>query len=53
VIDYIVVHELAHMAQMNHSPRFWEIVERYIPGYEDCRSRLKLLQYRLMEEDWG
>ena len=53
VIDYVVVHELAHMVAMNHSPHFWSIVERHFPQYEECRERLKVLQHRLSEEDWG
>jgi len=52
VIDYIVVHELAHLRQMNHSPQFWEIVEKYIPDYKERKKRLKLLQLKLNEEDW-
>jgi len=52
VIDYIVVHELAHLKEMNHSPLFWDIVERHAPDYKECKSRLKLLQLRLNEENW-
>ena len=52
VIDYIVVHELAHLREMNHSPRFWSIVEQFVPDYKDCRRRLKQLQLKLNEEDW-
>ncbi len=39
--DYVVVHELAHRREMNHSPRFWRIVEEQIPDYAVCRKRLK------------
>lgn len=41
VIDYIVVHELAHMIELNHSPRFWNIVEKYIPNYRQIKSRFR------------
>lgn len=34
VMDYVVIHELCHLLQRNHSPRFWREVERVLPGYE-------------------
>lgn len=51
-IDYLVVHELAHLIQLNHSTRFWDIVRRNCPDYLECQSRLKKLQQRINDEDW-
>ncbi|GFP78038.1 M48 family metallopeptidase [Clostridium fungisolvens] len=41
VIDYVVIHELCHLVQRNHSEKFWELVERVIPDYKQRRSFLK------------
>lgn len=48
LLDYVVVHELAHRRYMNHSPEFWQEVKKYFPDYLECRKRLK--QIRLVEE---
>ena len=40
-IDYVVVHELAHLREMNHSPRFWNVVRSVVPDYERSRGALK------------
>ena len=53
VIDYVVVHELAHIIEMNHSKKFWDIVGRIIPDYKTGRTRLKELQQRLSGENWA
>ncbi|HEV7578132.1 MAG TPA: SprT family zinc-dependent metalloprotease [Caldimonas sp.] len=40
-IDYVVAHELAHLREMNHSARFWEVVRSVVPDYEQARARLR------------
>lgn len=41
VIDYVVVHELCHRKQMNHSKAFWKEVEKILPNYKDSVGWLK------------
>lgn len=41
IIDYVVIHELAHLREMNHSPRFWAVVEQLCPDYRKARNELK------------
>lgn len=52
VIDYVVVHELAHLTEMNHYERFWAIVEGVLPDYQEQQRRLKELQRKLSGENW-
>lgn len=44
LLDYVVVHELAHRRHMNHSKEFWSEVERYCPDYRARRKQLKEYQ---------
>ncbi len=44
LVDYVLVHELAHLHEPNHSPHFWRMVARALPDYESRRDRL---------EEWG
>lgn len=47
LIDYIVVHELAHIKEKNHSARFYAVVEKYLPDYKDRIKKLKKIQHML------
>lgn len=42
VIDYVVVHELCHIKEMNHSPKFWALVKKTLPNYEEARKWLRI-----------
>jgi len=41
LIDYVVVHELAHLKEMNHSAAFWSVVARVLPDYKERRKQLR------------
>ncbi len=41
VIDYVIVHELAHLIEANHTPRFWNIIKSQIPNVEKTKQWLK------------
>jgi predicted metal-dependent hydrolase len=41
IVDYVVVHELCHRKEMNHSKRFWDEVEKVLPDYKERRKWLK------------
>jgi predicted metal-dependent hydrolase len=41
LVEYVVAHEIAHLAEHNHGPRFWALVERAIPDYKKRRQALR------------
>lgn len=40
VIDYVIVHELAHLLEGNHTPQFWNVVRTHVPKMEKARAWL-------------
>ena len=41
LLDYVIIHELCHFYEANHSPRFWAWVSKYYPDYKLARKRLR------------
>lgn len=41
IVDYVVVHELCHLIEHNHSPQYWKCVERVFPDHRKCKDWLK------------
>jgi predicted metal-dependent hydrolase len=55
VLDYVVVHEICHLLEMNHGPDFWALVQRRRPGYHEAKAWLdehgwEILAYRPPEK---
>ena len=40
-LDYVIIHELSHLIEGNHSKNFWKIVEKYCPNYKEIKKKLK------------
>jgi len=47
-IDYVIVHELAHLKHMNHSKEFWAVVNETMPDWKSRRQKLRELQKRII-----
>jgi len=58
VLDYLAAHEVAHLVEMNHSPRFWRVLRRICPDMERAKSWLDvhgidLHRYGVQEDGLG
>ena len=53
IFDYVVAHEVAHLAELNHSPRFWAVVRRLCPDYQASRDWLRRNGAALHRHDFG
>ena len=51
-IDYVVVHELAHLTHMNHSSKFWSVVANVLPDYKMRNMMLKKLGSNISAQGW-
>ncbi len=49
ILEYLVVHEMCHLVEMNHSPRFWAMVAKLYPNYKSAKSWLKANGNRLQQ----
>lgn len=46
-IDYVVIHELCHIKELNHSKRFWSLVEVYMPNYKEVQKHIKSMELQI------
>ncbi len=52
VINYVIVHELAHIKEKNHGIKFWQLVEKFEPDYKIKQEQLRMLEKRIRQECW-
>ncbi len=52
IVDYVVVHELCHLKEMNHSENFWKEVEKILPDYKIRKKLLRDFEDALRKENW-
>lgn len=45
LIEYVVIHELCHVVELNHSEKFWKTLEQFIPDWSERRSSLKKFEF--------
>jgi hypothetical protein len=44
-IDYVIFHELCHLAEPNHTPRFYELLDRVLPDWRERREKLNMYEF--------
>ncbi len=49
-IDYVVLHELGHLASHDHSPKFYRLLDRHMPGWREVKSRLDDMAEELLRQ---
>lgn len=49
--EYVIIHELCHIKEMNHSRNFWALVEQFCPNYKQLRKELKLYSFLLEKQN--
>jgi predicted metal-dependent hydrolase len=47
LVDYVVVHELCHLGEFNHSKNFWDLVARTVPDFKERRQELRIKSINL------
>ena len=52
-IDYVVVHELAHIKHHNHSQEFYSLIEKYMPDFKPVERVVYLLRHRTLIAKYG
>ena len=53
VVDYVIIHELAHLKEMNHSKKFWNLVAEHCPRWRKHRQWLKEHEAELAAKSFG
>ncbi len=48
--DYVIAHELCHLKEFNHSPRFWALVSKTIPDWKERKRAIQSLSQQIQEE---